>query len=388
MDLNQMTDARGPSHTPGVKRLPNIKALTSIRFFAALHVALYHFVSPASLWGPFEPIMSAGYVGVSFFFILSGFILTYSRSHEYEQGRGLASKFWMARFARIYPVYLVSMILAAYVSRAQFHEKIHIVAYIADLFMVQSWSIRMVAFFNAPAWSLSCEAFFYLVFPFIFLRLRPSSLKRGLLMLAGIWLLAMAVPLYYVWRYPQVAWHDGTSPAVEGMLQVYRARRLPILALPEFLAGISLGWIYLRFRPSRRTASLLATTGAVTLILALALSNHLPYVLLHNGLLIPIFGLLLLGLGEPNWLSRLLSNSALVLLGEASYALYLTHFLFNYWARQTFGYHDTLVDALWKLAVTIPFSIILHLYVERPCRRLILQWWSRRHPAQLVVDAR
>lgn len=383
-----MTDARGPSHTPGVKRLPNIKALTSIRFFAALHVALYHFVSPASLWGPFEPIMSAGYVGVSFFFILSGFILTYSRSHEYEQGRGLASKFWMARFARIYPVYLVSMILAAYVSRAQFHEKIHIVAYIADLFMVQSWSIRMVAFFNAPAWSLSCEAFFYLVFPFIFLRLRPSSLKRGLLMLAGIWLLAMAVPLYYVWRYPQVAWHDGTSPAVEGMLQVYRARRLPILALPEFLAGISLGWIYLRFRPSRRTASLLATTGAVTLILALALSNHLPYVLLHNGLLIPIFGLLLLGLGEPNWLSRLLSNSALVLLGEASYALYLTHFLFNYWARQTFGYHDTLVDALWKLAVTIPFSIILHLYVERPCRRLILQWWSRRHPAQLVVDAR
>jgi peptidoglycan/LPS O-acetylase OafA/YrhL len=388
MDLNQITDARGPSYTPGVKRPPNIKALTSIRFFAALHVALYHFVTPASLWGPFEPIMSAGYVGVSFFFILSGFILTYSRSHEYEQGRGLASKFWMARFARIYPVYLVSMILAAYVGRAEFHSPIHILAYIADLLMIQSWSIRTAGFFNAPAWSLSCEAFFYLLFPFIFLRLRPSSLKKGLLALAGIWLLAMAVPLYYVWRYPQAAWHEGTSPAIEGMLQVYRARRLPILALPEFLAGISLGWIYLRFRPSRRMASLLATTGAIAMVVALALSNHLPYVLLHNGLLIPIFGLLLLGLGEPNWLSHLLSNSVLVLLGEASYAFYLTHFLFDVWALQVFGPHGTILDALWKLAVTIPFSIILHLYVERPCRRLILQWWSRRHPAQLVVEAR
>jgi len=198
----------------------------------------------------------------------------------------------------------------------------------------------------------------------------------------------MAVPLYYVWRYPQAAWHEGTSPAIEGMLQVYRARRLPILALPEFLAGISLGWIYLRFRPSRRMASLLATTGAIAMVVALALSNHLPYVLLHNGLLIPIFGLLLLGLGEPNWLSHLLSNSVLVLLGEASYAFYLTHFLFDVWALQVFGPHGTILDALWKLAVTIPFSIILHLYVERPCRRLILQWWSRRHPAQLVVEAR
>jgi len=387
MDLNQMTDARGPSRTPGVKRLPNIKALTSIRFFAALHVALYHLVRPFSLWGPFEAAMGAGYIGVSFFFVLSGFILTYSRSHEYEQGRGLASKFWIARFARIYPVYLVSMILAAYVSRAQFHPKIHILAYIADLFMLQSWSIRMAPFFNVPAWSLSCEAFFYLVFPFIFLRLRPSSFRRGMWTLAGIWMLALAVPLLCVWLYPLPSWHESAATAFGGA-QVYRVRRLPILALPQFLAGISLGWLYIRFPPNRRTASFLATTGVISVAVVLMLANHLPLILLHNGLLIPIFGLLLLGLGEPNWFSSVLSNPVLILLGEASYALYLTHFLLNDWARELFGYHETIIDALWKLAVTIPFSIILHLYVERPCRRLILQWWSRRHPAQLVVEAR
>jgi len=385
MDLNQITDARGPSHTPGVKRLPNIKALTSIRFFAALHVALYHFVRPFSLWGPFEGFMGAGYVGVSFFFILSGFILTYSRSHEYEQGRGLASKFWMARFARIYPVYLVSMILAAYVNRAQFHNKIHLVAYAADLLMLQSWSIRMVAFFNVPAWSLSCEAFFYLLFPFIFLYLRPSSSKRGILMLGGTWILALAAPLVCLWLYPQASWHESAAAIANGGRQVFRVRRLPILALPQFLAGISLGWLYLCYRPSRKVAAFLASGGVFILVVALLLADHLPLILIHNGLFIPLFGMILLGLGEANWLSRLLSNSVLVLLGEASFALYLTHFLFNDWARQIFGAHDTIVDALWKLAVTIPFSVVLHLFVERPCRRIILRWWSQKHPAELTV---
>lgn len=388
MDLNRMTDARGPGYTPGVQRLPNIKALTSIRFFAALHVALYHFVRPFSLWGPLTAVMGAGYVGVSFFFVLSGFILTYSRAHEYERGRGLVSKFWIARFARVYPVYLVSMILAAYVKRADFHQKIHILAFIADLFMVQSWSIRMVNFFNVPAWSLSCEAFFYLVFPFIFLRLRPATLKKAIFAVAATWFLALAAPLLCLKFYPEAAWHSGAvGPAVMGGRQVFRVLRIPILALPEFLAGISLGWLYLRFRPSIRIASLLASMGVITLVAILILADHIPFVLLHNGFLIPTFGMLILGLAEPNWLSRLFSNSILVLLGEASYAFYLTHLLFNSWAESIFGPHYTILAALWKLAVTIPVAVILHLFVERPCRRLILQWWSHRHPAELAVVA-
>lgn len=79
-----------------------------------MHVALYHLVRPFSLWGPLESVISVGYIGVSFFFVLSGFILTYAG--EYERGRGSPAKFWVARFARIYPVYLVSLIFAGYVS--------------------------------------------------------------------------------------------------------------------------------------------------------------------------------------------------------------------------------------------------------------------------------
>ena len=96
MDLKEITDVRNPVPTPGVPRLPNIHALTSVRFLAALHVALYHMVRPFSQWGPLAGAMSVGYIGVSFFFVLSGFILTYSHAAEYESGRGNAARFWVA----------------------------------------------------------------------------------------------------------------------------------------------------------------------------------------------------------------------------------------------------------------------------------------------------
>lgn len=386
MDLNQLADARGPGHTPGVKRLPNIKALTSIRFFAALHVALFHYVHPYSRWGFFAPVVGAGYVGVSFFFILSGFILTYSHSHESERGKGLASKFWMARFARIYPVYLLSMIFAACITPSVFHKKIHILVFIADLLMVQSWSMRMIYFFNGPAWSLSCEALFYFIFPFIFLRLRPASLKKGIFALTMSWLFAIAFPLLCLKFYPEASWHlPHSSIDAAGAMVILRVRHVPIFSVPQFIAGISLGWIFIRFRPTRKMASFLATSGVIIFAAILVSADHIPLVLLHNGVLIPVFAMIILGLTESNWLSRILSNPVLVLFGEASYALYLIHIPFEVWLKSIWGPSDTILAAVWKLALVIPISICLHLFVERPCRRMILQWWSRRHPAELTV---
>lgn len=385
MPLDRITDARSPAITPGVSRLPNLKALTSIRFFAALHVAFYHLLDPASLPGVLRPIVGVGYVGVSFFFLLSGYILTYSHALEYERGKGVPTKFWLARFARIYPLYLVSMILAAYVNSGQFHQKIHILAFIADLFVVQSWSIRMVNFFNVPAWSVANEAFFYFVFPFVLMRLRPSSARRALLAVAFFWVAAIAAPLLCVWLRPQVSWHEDAAAALHSSSLVFRVRRLPIFALPQFLAGISLGWFFLRYRPSKRAASWLAFAGVVLSIAMFMLSHSFPMIVLHNGLLIPVFAMLILGLSADNWISRLFSIPPLVLLGESSFALYLLHFLFNDWVKNTFGVGSSIHAALGKLAIVIPISILLHLGIERPCRRWILQWWSRRHPAQLTV---
>ena len=381
----KLTDIRSPGLTPGVTRRPNLKALTSVRFFAALHVALFHLVSPFSLWGPFVGVASSGYMAVSFFFLLSGFILTYSHADAYEKGNESCWKFWTARLARIYPVYLLSLIIAGALAGRYLRGK-PLVAYIADLLAIQSWSIRVWPFFNPPAWSISVEAFFYLVFPFVLMRLRPSSRRAALLSMSGFWALAMALPLYCVMHFPAVAW-VGDIPG-PGEAFIWNVRRLPIIQLPEFLAGICLGWYYLRFRPSVRAASWMILVALPLLAVCLLLSRHLPHIMLHNGLLFPLFAMLLLGLAEEsNLLSHLLSNPVLVLLGEASFSLYLFHSMFAGWTEHFFGWHRTIPNALCNLAVVIPVSVLLHLGVERPCRRLVLTWWHKRHPKQLAMVA-
>ncbi len=376
-----LTDPRSPATTPGVPRLPLLRALTSVRFFAAAHVALYHLVRPFSRWGLFAAAIGAGYTGVSFFFFLSGFILTYAHAAEYERGRGNPRKFFFARFARVYPVYLVSTLFAGFVYADQFHSHVHILAFVADLLLLQSWSMRMINFFNASAWTLSCEAFFYLVFPFVLLAIRPRTRRSALAWIALFYLLAMAAPLL-LWRlYPDASWTE-TFDRVRGLDTVFLINRLPIFALPEFLAGMSLAWLFLRFRPSPKAAALCAVTGSGMLALALCFADHLPYVALHNGLLIPLYALLLLGLAENNLLSRLLSGPILVLLGESSYALYLIHILINSFAFR-FGYDQSLPEAAVNLLLATCLAILMHLYIERPCRRVLLEWWARRHPSQM-----
>src|SRR5260370_41928881 len=90
---------------------PRLPALTSVRFFAALHVFVFHMYAMkiTSGIGWTGQISSIGYVGVSLFFLLSGFILVYT-----YPGRDVrAGEFWRARFARIYPAYLFSLLVTA-----------------------------------------------------------------------------------------------------------------------------------------------------------------------------------------------------------------------------------------------------------------------------------
>ena len=88
---------------------PMLPALTSLRFFAALHVLLFHMYAMQIMTGSgfYRSLASVGYVGVSFFFVLSGFILVYT----YAGRETTPVKFWQARFARIYPAYLFSLVV-------------------------------------------------------------------------------------------------------------------------------------------------------------------------------------------------------------------------------------------------------------------------------------
>lgn len=379
-----IVDPRSPATTPGVQRLPVLTALTSIRFFAALHVALYHLVRPFTRWGILAAAIGAGYSGVSFFFFLSGFILTYSHATEYEATRGNLKKFFIARFARIYPVYLFSMVVAGIVYFEQLRSPIHIIAFVADLLLVQAWSMRMINFFNTNAWTLSCEAFFYLVFPFVLMAIRPRTRTRAVAWMVAFFVLAMVGPLICIKLYPEPSWSEPFT-RVSGDGLIFSISRLPALALPEFLAGMSAGWLFLRFKPSAKASTVLAVLGVLFLSVALLFADRLPYIALHNGLLLPFYAMVVLGLSQPNWMTRLLSGSALILLGEASYAFYLIHAIFNSLESRV-GFGGTIREAFISLPIVIGLSILMHLYIERPARRYILAWWAKRNLRQMQVQ--
>lgn len=354
-------------------------------------MALFHFLPSNSYVtrerpsGLLSGFIGAGYVGVSFFFMLSGFILTYSHAHDFERGRALKSRFYVARFARIYPVYLVSMIAAALLYPDTFRVARHASVFLIDLLMLQSWSARTVLFFNIPAWTLSCEAAFYAIFPFLLLRLRPATRPRaiaGLLLTWGFALLPPVVALHHAFGWHWTLW-GPEQPGVPGLIML----RNPLFAFPEFFAGVIVGWIHLRFPPAKTAALWLTAAGLVATLLPLLLAQSLSNSLLHNGLLIPAFSALLLGLASDTMVTRCLSVAPLLLLGEASYAFYLTHYLFNNWVIDHFHAGKTALDAVWKLAILLPLSIGLYLGVERPARRLILRFWDERMRRRATLAA-
>lgn len=148
-----------------------IKPLTSMRMIFALFV----FVSHLSLLENydnyrqlFQKYFFEGFLGVSFFFILSGFILSYSYKERFDKNIVNKKKFYIARFARIYPMHFVTMIAALLINLLLNIKDNYL---LQNMFLVQSFFSDERIFFslNAPSWSISDEMFFYLAFPFLIL---------------------------------------------------------------------------------------------------------------------------------------------------------------------------------------------------------------------------
>src|SRR4051794_29809514 len=91
---------------------PPLRALTGLRFVAAMQVLLYHVYAPGSRGAPgwVRALVGSGYVGVGLFFVLSGFVLAYNYLEPMEAGRVSRREFWLARLARVYPVYLLGLV--------------------------------------------------------------------------------------------------------------------------------------------------------------------------------------------------------------------------------------------------------------------------------------
>ena len=368
--------------------------LTSVRFFAALYVVLLHSVAwsnhlDTSSW--FGRFLRTGYTAVGFFFVLSGYIL----AHVYLD-TDLAfdrRKFWISRFARTYPLLCTSLLLDV-PNNFLAHLSLHsvsgaavrtVVELTSELALLQAWDGHFRSI-NAPSWSLSAEAFFYTLFPFLAFWVWRWKGRCALAFFFLCWICALAAPLLVTWRYPPL------FVEVDSSKMQWSIELMPIFRLFEFLGGIALCSFQkslsanLGQRQMNNASYLLLCAGVILFIITIEFANRIPLLAMSNGFLLPVYGLVILGLTNVGgWLRNLLSHKWLVLLGEASYALYLLHSpIWLYFSR--LHVIDTLSIWCVYMAAVTAASLASFLLLERPARRAVLSLASIKPRVRLEQE--
>ena len=379
-------------------RRPLLGGLTGLRFLAALHVMLMHRAQPYLGWTPTwaRNVVAAGYTSVSLFFVLSGFILAYTYLEPGTPRPVNQRAFWIARASRVYPVYLLALLAAlpsflglvlARDGQMLGPNTNPLKIAVASIGLAQAWSWTTVWQWNSPGWSLSVEAFFYLVFPFVTIPLVRAARGREIRACALLWALALLPPLVYLLLNPEGIGAGMPSSRDPILLMV---KFNPLFRLPEFLLGVVLGKLFLDRGGSGGAVTArrdwMSGPAAGLLVAVLALSPILPYVLLHNSLLTPLFALLVLGLASRRGrLARLLSQPTMVRLGEASYALYLLHQPIWWWMTTLARVNalDRQPDRFFwgYCGITLGLSVLIYEVVEQPARRAIRSAFLRSAPA-------
>ena len=382
--------------------------LTSFRFFAAISVVFYHFLRGAdsgfSPFSRFHLLASYGALGVAFFFILSGYILVYNYGGTLERAQRLnARSFWWKRFARIYPLFLFALIVSV-PNRLLFDVQLHGVAgalirmpvtLLANLLLVHAWYWHLNGGWNGPGWSLSAEAFFYLIFPSLLRGLasiRDRDWKAAIAKSAGLLSLAALVMCAADCGLMALGDHDARPWSGDAR---YFLTCNPIVNTTFFIAGMTLclGGQRIRRQAPRASRWLNIVCGVVVLLgmADIGFNYDFPGAIRTACASIFFSALILLGGGGgPAWISRLLSWSPLLLLGEASYALYLLQFpVFHAFAQlwAAAGMRAYNPSALSNsgfyaayIAVLIAVSILSYKCLEQPARNFLQtrQPWSWR----------
>ena len=358
--------------------------LTALRFFAAAMIVLHHSQNSFGLSNNFFVSWQLGQ-GVSFFFVLSGFILTYVYPHL--NGTSQIGHFLWARFSRVWPMHALTALVFVGLFSVPFWKNPGLLISASNLVMVHGWIPLWDYFFslNSPSWSISTEIFFYLCFPLLLVRWEETWHIKLLLIFS---LLIGLIVFCNSAKLPQAtANYRGVSSSA--LLYIH-----PLGRVFEFVLGMATAIIW-----QKNAARIRIGTGAFTIIEFLMLclvviSNRLSlsWSFIVKSWLGPagalwfqqsgsalFFAVLIFVMAmEKGRLSRLFALPFFVLLGEISYSMYLIHqIIIRYYHR-----YDTIFSGVsawfaypvyWILLLCT--SYVSWHFFERPCRHFLVKLW-------------
>lgn len=348
----------------------HIPQITFTRFLASIAIVFFHFG-----WNSFPLNTSLGNFGeelvsaMTYFFLLSGFILVISVSKD-----GIILErinkmfFWKRRAARILPMYFLAMLLFfilnfEYSTDESLREQTQ--GYLFAVILIQAWLSDFVMDINYPSWSLSVEAFFYFLFPWILILWRKFSSKTIIVLSVILWIGNLFLYIYL---------NDNNFQ--ENFIKFY-----PPLHLATFIQGVGTGillirhfdWIKEKASKYIHTATILMTI----LVIYTSYNNYSFYEYQHNGLLSPFFLVLLLSLSILDGkLKEILSSKPLIFLGGVSYAIYILQVPIYQLCQK----YIPILNEMDEGSLFYPYLIVLFLvssicfvYFEKPMRKWILR---------------
>lgn len=380
-DIAHMREVRAP--------IEHLNALTTLRFFAAFHVLLFHYQSmffyntfrtptPDAIW--------LGFTSVTFFFVLSGFIL----AHNYSAVKFDAATLRLyacARLSRIYPVYLLSLLIAMPFLFRQIGGQpdwIHPL-WIASIILaplgLHAWVPGAACALNCPSWSISTEFFFYLMFPL----LMPIALRRPGMFASATVVFWLLTTLFYIWLWQKTG--DGQSvirtaeeQSRAAILSAQLIKYFPIGRLPEFMAGIA-AYVFWSANRQRISASTALSLFAAMATIILFFHRDIPEIVLHNGATVGAWVALIVAAASMR--GGVLTHPIAVSLGQASFSLYLLHgpVALAVFAVDTMFFGRVLREWPWSTAtlttiLSIALSSIVFATFEEPCRRALRRRFS------------
>jgi|688.fasta_scaffold31444_3 peptidoglycan/LPS O-acetylase OafA/YrhL len=369
----------------------SIEPLTGLRFFAALSVIFVHALNEGlGRDAGYEQLAASA---VAFFFVLSGFILTYVYDQRLTWSK--VPEYLVARWARIWPLHLTCLVFIAVLFSLRGYLTWNtetVWRFITNLFLVQSW-IPILGWplaFNGPAWSISTELGFYLAFPLLLIagrrRFWPILLGTALVSLGGLaWL-----------QYRAIA-HPEFWPLASEISYCH-----PLIRVIDFVIGMATGKLFLLGSKNRATGSpqtdgfvgwcygtlfeLLALGVFVGVGWAASRSGPLHFWWIDRGLVLIDYwslcgGAMLLPFAFLIWVlawsrgmfAQFLRQPLIVWLGEVSFAFYLVQIpvisLLNPWFAEAKLPASVVVGMV--IGISLAVAILLHLTVELPYRTIL-----------------
>lgn len=368
--------------------IQNLKPLTSLRFIAASMIVVFHASNyfPWAKWAGAIPLRQ----GVSFFFVLSGFILT----HVYTSKSIGYVAFLRARLARIYPTHLATCLLVIALIRPDsrqfpgdgFFNPFVVLA--SNLTLTQSLPpfVNYTYSWNSVSWSISTEMFFYLAFPFLLVGITRN----------WYWKLAMAVGIICAYAIVASVFNiPAASKQLTDLTIEFLCYPSPLFRGFEFILGMSayVAWRRLRgLNPGLVGGTVLESAAVLMVILWFRNMPHLTlpptfqlWFQVAGGC--GVFAILIISIASASGvIGKALKWRPFVWLGEASFALYMVHQLLMKWI-----YLKHLEGQIGPVGPVMVFGACLiaaaslHHFVEGPGRKFLMgqwgpfQWWQPRH---------